>query len=461
MTKQIQEFMQKQSLSMTTTMHQSINILQMSGLELKDFASNELGKNPFLEDTSLQTEVKDKISDSKVLEKSWDYSNTRNNSRNGASNLNSNQSFLENIAYEITLKEHITRQINIALSDSKQILIANYLLDYLQSNGYLILDLAEVADNLKCDLKIVEEVLTVLQSFDPPGIFARNVKECLLLQLKDQGNVNTALFKMVENIDLIATGNFKKLSKLCEVDIANLSEMIKQVKLLNPKPGNGFLVEETSYKIPDVLLSTSDDGNFKLEINEESMPKLKVNHEYYINVKDEVGNKEGKDFIKSEIESAGSIVKGIEQRALTIIKVANAIVNEQKDFFLKGIMYLKPMTLNKIAMLTDFNESTVSRATANKYIGTPSGIYELKYFFSSSLPNTRAVGEEISSTKAKEIIRQLVLSEEMHSILSDDEITEQLAKFNIKIARRTVAKYRESLGIPTSSERKRSLTMAL
>lgn len=453
MSKQIQELMQKQSLSMTTTMHQSINILQMSSLELNGFAAGELGKNPFLEDISLNTESKDKAS-----EKSWNHIPVRHN-KNNSSYSNSHQSFLENIAYEVTLKEHILEQINIAFSDNKHILIANYLLDYLQSNGYLTVDLNEVAGNLKCDLKVVQEVLSILQTFDPPGIFARNVKECLLLQLKDQGDANAALFKMVENIDLIASGNLKKLSKLCEVDIANLGEMIKQIKLLNPKPGNGFLVEETSYKIPDVILTICENGDFKLEINEEAMPKLKVNYEYYINIKDEIVNKEGKDFVKNEIEAASSIVKGIEQRALTIIKVASAIVSEQKEFFLKGIMYLKPMTLNKIAVLTDFNESTVSRATSNKYIGTPSGIYELKYFFSSSLPSTRAVGEEVSSTKAKEIIRQLILTEEVNNILSDDEITEQLAKFNIKIARRTVAKYRESLGIPTSSERKRNLTM--
>jgi RNA polymerase sigma-54 factor len=447
MTKQIQKFEQKQSLSMTTSMHQSINILQMSNLELSAFAAAELGKNPFIEDDSTPAETKTKNQD--IQEKF-----TSNTSRNN--NSYSSQDFLENIVKEVTLKEHIIEQINISFDDNKHILIANYLLDYLQSNGYLNVDLNEVATNLKCDLIVVEEVLKTLQTFDPAGIFARNLKECLLLQLSEQPNVSQALLKMVQNIDLIASGNLKKLSKLCNVDISDLGNLIKQIKLLNPKPANGFLVEQTSYKIPDVILTILENGELKLEINEGAMPKLKVNHEYYIKIKDGVVAKDEKEFIKNEIESATTIVKGIEQRAITIIKVAKAIVENQIDFFTRGVMFLKPMTLNTIAVITGFNESTVSRSTSNKYIATPSGIYELKYFFSSSLSSTRAVGDDISSTKAKEIIRQIVLSEDPDAILSDDDITEQLGKFNISIARRTVAKYREALDIPTSAVRKRN-----
>ncbi len=449
MTKQIQKFEQKQSLSMTTSMHQSISILQMSNLELNEFAALELGKNPFIEDDSASLEAKNKTQEARDK-----FINSINNNRHSSSY--SSQDFLENIAKEVTLKEYIIEQINISFDDNKHILIANYLLDYLQTSGYLNVDLNDVAVNLKCELSVVEEVLSVLQTFDPPGIFARNLRECLLLQLAEQTNVNPALLTMVKNIDLIANGNLKKLSKLCDVNINNLGELIKQIKLLNPKPANGFLVEQTSYKIPDVILTILDNGEIKLEINEEAMPKLKINHEYYIKVKDGVITKDEKEFIKNEIESATIIVKGIEQRALTIIKVAKAIVEDQIDFFTRGVMFLKPMTLNTIATITGFNESTVSRSTSNKYIATPSGIYELKYFFSSSLSSTRAIGDDISSTKAKEIIRQIILGEDPDAIFSDDDIAEQLAKFNIRIARRTVAKYREALDIPTSAIRKRN-----
>lgn len=332
MTKQIQKFEQKQSLSMTTSMHQSINILQMSNLELSAFAAVELGKNPFIEDDSTPLETKNKNQDTQGK-----FTNSASTSRSNSSY--SSQDFLENIVKEVTLKEHIIEQINISFDDNKHILIANYLLDYLQSNGYLNVDLNEVAANLKCDLSVVEEVLKTLQTFDPAGIFARNLKECLLLQLSEQPNVSQALLKMIQNIDLIASGNLKKLSKLCDVDVANLGDLIKQIKLLNPKPANGFLVEQTSYKIPDVILTILDNGELKLEINEEAMPKLKVNHEYYIKIKDGVIAKDEKEFIKNEIESATTIVKGIEQRAITVIKVAKAIVENQIDFFTRGVMF--------------------------------------------------------------------------------------------------------------------------
>ncbi len=447
MGKQIQKFDQKQSMTMTSSMHQSINILQMSNLELSAFVSTELGRNPFIDDETANNETSTKTHDTQ--EKF-----TTNISRINRSH--SNQDFLESIIKEVTLKEHITEQINISFDDNKHILIANYLLDYLQSNGYLNVDLNEVATNLKCDLVIVEEVLKKLQTFDPPGIFARTLKECLLLQLIEQPNVSQALVTMINNIDLIASGKLQKLSKLCDVDINNLGNLIKQIKLLNPKPANGFLVEQTSYKIPDVILTILDNSEIKLEINEEANPKLKVNVEYYIKIKNGVITKDEKDFIKNEIESANSIVKSIEQRAITIIKVARAIVENQIDFFIRGVMFLKPMTLNTIAEITSLNESTISRSTSNKYIATPTGIYELKYFFSSSLSSTRTIEDDVSSTKAKEIIRQIVLSEDPDAILSDDDITEQLFKFNIKIARRTVAKYREALDIPTSAVRKRN-----
>ena len=450
MPKQIQTLQQKQALTMTTTMHQSISILQMSNMELAEFAAQELDKNPFIEDANVTVEQKDKKTEKKD-KLSLSYSGTP-----GQGNSYSSQDFLANIASEKSLKEHITEQINLIIEDPKDKLIAFYLLDSLQSSGYLSISLSEAAQILKCEEKVILKVLKKLQAFDPLGVFARDLKECLTIQLKDQEYVDHSLLAMVQNIELIASGDLKKLSKLCNMHIGSISNMIKQIKLLNPKPANGFYVELTSYKIPDVILTFAEGDQIKLETNPESLPRLRVNQEYFLSIKDSISNKEEKDFAKAEIEAANIVVKSIEQRSNTILKVAKAIVEEQMDFFTRGVMYLKPMTLNKIAVMTGFNESTISRSTSNKYISTPVGIFELKYFFSSSLGTSRTSGENVSSTKAKEIIKQIIMSEEPDNILSDDEIADQLSRFNISIARRTVAKYREAIGIPTSSVRKRN-----
>lgn len=454
MTKQVQSFHQKQSLTMTTNMHQSISILQMSNMELAEFAAQELDKNPFIEDSSVTLEsgkeaaaLKEKLVNS--------YTSTGPANTGGYSS----QDYLANIASEKSLKEHITEQINIAFDDHKEKMIAFFLLDSLLSSGYLNVTLNEAAVVLRCDEKLVISVLKTLQTFDPIGVFARNLRECLLIQLHDQENPDPALLTMAQNIDLIASGNLKKLSRLCNVNIGNIGNLVKQIKLLNPKPTNGFYVEPTRYKIPDVILTFTEEGNAKLETNPDSMPRLRVNEEYFVRIKDSVSGKDEKEFIKQEIDSANIVVKSIAQRSSTILKVATAIVEEQVDFFTRGVMYLKPMTLNTIAVSTGFNESTISRSTSNKYIATPTGIFELKYFFSSSLGTSRHSGDNISSTKAKEIIKQIILSEEPGEVLSDDDIAEQLSKFNISIARRTVAKYREAIGIPTSSARKRANAM--
>lgn len=444
MPKQYQSFEQKQSLTMTTTMHQSISILQMSNLELAEFARSELDKNPFLEDANVSVEEASKASSKQTQTIGGSYSGGY-----------SSQDYLSNIAEEKTLKDYVLEQINLNFEDNKEILIANFFLDNLQSSGYLGIETKEAAAILKCDLPVVENVLDKLQKLDPPGIFARNLKECLKIQARENNVDDPTLITLINNVDILAQGDLKKLSKICQVNINNLGQLVKQLKMLNPKPGNGFLDEQTSYKIPDVILSFDNDGNAKLEINAEASPRLSVNEDYYVTIKDNLNNKEERSFTQREIDAATTIVKSIEQRTNTILKIATAIVEEQLDFFKRGVMYLKPMTLNTIAAKADFNESTVSRSTANKYISTPSGIYELKYFFSSSLSSTRAIGSDVSSTKVKELIKQLVLSEEPQEVLSDDDIAEQLKSFNVNVARRTVAKYREAIGIPTSSVRKK------
>jgi len=435
----------KQTLKLTSSMQQSLNMLQMSSLELRTFAAEELAKNPFLEDETSTEEV----ADSHTLTTNYESPYIQPMSR-----IDPDNDYLSNMTTERTLKDHISEQINIEINDQKEKLIAYYLLDLLQSNGYIQADIQEVADQLKCDLSLVNNILRKLQKFDPVGIFARNLQECLKIQLIEKKTNNKQLLALIENLELLAKGELKRLMKICGVELDELKNLIAQVKDLNPKPANGFLVEATIFKIPDVILTIDHDGQAKLEINPETIPRIKINQEYYLQVKSDVKTKYAKEFTKAEIISASNVVKAIQHRVKTILKVAACIVEAQIDFFTRGVMYLKPLTLNTIAEITGFNESTISRSTANKYISAPSGIYELKYFFSSKLENTKGVGSDVSSTKVKEIIKQLINAEE-DNILSDDDLSQELRKFNIAIARRTVAKYRESLQIPTSSMRKK------
>ena len=450
MSKLVQQGELKQTLKITASMQQSINMLQMSSLELNNFSAQELARNPFLEE--------DNISDEKAAEGHHPAAIPNFAPK---SNADSDNNFLENIAVEKSLKEHLNEQIDIEIDDHRERLIAYYLLDSLQNNGYLKFDPDEVVTILKCSKTIINKVLAKLQTFDPPGIFARDLKECLTIQLNDKGFSNKKLLCLIDNLDLLANGELKKLTQICEVSIEELKNMVAEIKKLNPKPANGFLIEQTLFKIPDVILTIGEnDETIKIEINQEVMPKLKLNHEYYLKVKSDIKLRQGKEFVKQELNAASNIIRGIEQRARTILKVAVTIVEEQKDFFTRGIMYLKPLTLNKIAAITNLNESTISRATANKYISAPTGIYELKYFFSSSVANTKLIANNVSSTKVKEIIKQIIISETPEEVLSDDNLALELQKFNISIARRTVAKYRESVGFPTSAVRKRQYALA-
>ncbi len=454
MTKQVQVLVQKQSLNLTASMRKSLSILQMSSIELQKVALDELEKNPFVEDSNVL--VGEEESTNKSL---YDKGRVIGSYSNYSSSKSNDYNFLLNISTKKNLKDYIMEQINLVFNDNKLKLIAFYLLDSLQSNGYLNIDLSEVAKNLKCPKHIVEKVLKKLHNFEPSGVFARSLVECLLIQLKEKNLINKSFIKLVNNMDLIANGEIAKLIKLCNVDKDYLMFMIKQVRLLNPKPGNNFIFEETSYKIPDVILTLDKDKTIILEINSDAIPRLRVNEDYYTKVQRELVCEADKKFTKGEIEAAKNIVNSITNRANTILKVATAIVQEQIHFFTGGIMNLKPLTLNKIAAITGFNESTISRSTSAKYISTPLGIYELKYFFSSGLTSCRCNETSISSTKARELIKQIIFNENPNRVFSDEEVSLELSKFNISIARRTVAKYRQSMGIDVSSIRKKRYKM--
>lgn len=462
MPKQVQILSQKQQLVMTSSMHQSIAILQMSNLELNEYASNQLDQNPFLEDATV---IEEASAPNEKLKKLEDYKpplghNEMALQKRGGNNHNSkNYDYISNVAKKKNIKEYVAEEVNLLFDDPKEKFIATFFVDYLSSSGYLSNSLEELADILKCPLTLLENVLNKLQTLDPPGIFARNLSECLILQLDKKSSNYQNLKLIIQNIQYVANGDLKGLAKVTKININNLSELIKQIRSLNPRPGNCFSIDEVSYNIPDVYFSFDEAGNIMLEPNSDILPKLRVNNNYYKNIKDSLKGNDQKQFTKNEIDKASLVVKSIDQRLSTIMKISTIIISEQVDFFKHGILHLKPMTLSYIAEKAGFNESTVSRSTANKYISTPLGIFELKYFFSSSLQTKRASSDHISSTKVKEIIKQIIMSEEEGEINSDDDIATQLVSFNINIARRTVAKYREAMNIPSSAVRKRTFKM--
>jgi RNA polymerase sigma-54 factor len=430
----------KQSVNLTMALRQSIGILQMSHMELSELLSQELDKNPFLE--SSEPENSEEESDR------YDYLPSRSSSEN--------YDPLSGVGDAKSLSEYILEQIAVIITDKIEQGIAFYLLNLLGPNGYIDLDLDLASANLKCDEEKILTVLYKLQTMDPTGIWSRNLQECLTLQLKESGSYDSVFEIILYNLNMIANHDLSKLAKLCKVDASTIIRYVKHLKTLNPKPLSNFGAGFISSRIADVIVSVDTSGNINVKLNEEVSPKLSINKTYYLDVKSDVISSVDKEFITKEYGLANDLMRAIVQRSKTILAVAAAIVEKQKNFFLKGVMYLEPMTLADIALDCALNESTISRTTTNKYIQTANGIYEMKYFFTSHVAGKNS-DVQISSTKVKEIIKTIIETEEMGGILSDDEIVSALTKFNISIARRTVAKYRESLGIETSSMRKRKM----
>jgi RNA polymerase sigma-54 factor len=428
----------KQSMNLTLSLRQKLNILQMSNIELIETLSQELSKNPFLED-SLQITNDDE---------SYNYNNMHVNSMDDSFDP---ASLIEDTK---SLYAHVTEQIGEIIYDRIEHFIATYLINLLQESGYINLDITLAAKELKTTEELISSVLSKLQSLSPSGIFARNLKECLTIQLKEQNKYTTIFQIILDNLQMIASHDFDKLAKLCNVPKQQLLEHIKIIKSLNPKPCAYFDKDIVSARIPDVVLEIDSAQNITVRANSTSIPNIALNKQYYSELKSHDLTPTDKTFISTEYHNANNIIRSVNQRIKTIIEVAEAIIEKQKDFFTKGVMYLKPLTLSEIASACSMNESTISRATSNKYIKTPTGIYEMKFFFSSSI-QSKNNNTSVSSRKVKEIIKSIIDSEEPTNVFSDDDIVSELSKFNIKIARRTVTKYREILGIATSNLRKR------
>ena len=497
---QRQELRQSQSLVMTPQLQQAIKLLQLSHLELAEYVDQELEKNPLLEladpdgvergdgeadqpevTGSSDAAAKDSatLSQDESLPGSNDepldvnYSDVYDESGpsdlpaaapapsgsgangSGGSGSDSGGSILEQtVSGEITLHDHLASQLNLDVTDPVDRLIGFHLIHMVDEAGYLSGDLDHVAEQVGCDVARVEATLTKLQEFDPPGIFARDLSECLALQLRELDRLDPAMQALLDNLDLVARHDQAALLSKCGVDEEDLADMVHEIRALDPKPAQAFTHEVTQAVVPDVFVRPGANGGWSIELNSDTLPRVLVNQQYYAEVSKQTSSRSDKTYIAEQLSTANWLVKSLEQRASTILKVATELVRQQDGFLAKGIQHLRPLTLRDIAQAIDMHESTVSRVTANKYMSTPRGIYQMKYFFTSAILSSTG-GESLSAESVRHRIRELIDAEEVRAVLSDDKIVELLRQENMHIARRTVAKYREALRIPSSVDRRR------
>ncbi|MDZ7373161.1 MAG: RNA polymerase factor sigma-54 [candidate division KSB1 bacterium] len=352
-----------------------------------------------------------------------------------------------------TLTDHLLEQLRLSPLNETERLVGEYIIWNLNASGYLTMDVESIAEALGVDPEVVERVLEVIQHFDPPGIAARNLQECLLIQLMEKPNRDELAVEILRNhFDDLVNRRFEKLAKKLGVPVERIGEALEHIRKLNPKPGEGYVSIESQYVIPDLTV-TKEDGEFKVTLNDWNIPNLRINQQYRKLLLDKSkSSREAREYIRKRLESARWLINSIHQRRATILRVMEAIVRRQRDFFENGPEYLKPMVLKDIADDIGMDISTVSRVTSGKYVQTDWGIFELKYFFSEGLRSDD--GEEVSNKTIKQRIRQIIEEEDKRRPLSDQEIADLLKKEGLNVARRTVAKYREQMNIPVARLRR-------
>jgi RNA polymerase sigma-54 factor len=358
------------------------------------------------------------------------------------------------VAEERTLRDHLTEQLLLAFADPARRLIGHHLIDMTDEAGYLRGELESLAELLGAPIELVEETLAVMQGFEPCGVFARDLRECLMLQLQEQDRCDPAMAALIDNLHLLAVHDLAALKRAAKVSDEDLLDMVKEVRRLNPKPGLKYGSTPAQPIVPDVLVRALPDGSFHVELNSDTLPRVLVNQIYYATVSKSATRKEDKHYLVDCLQTANWLVKSLDQRARTILKVAQEIVKQQDAFFTYGVRHLRPLNLKTVADAISMHESTVSRVTANKYMATNRGLFELKYFFTSAIAAT-SDGDAHSSEAVRDRIRAMIDAEPACDVLSDDKIVERLRSDGIDIARRTVAKYREALRIPSSVQRRR------
>ena len=358
------------------------------------------------------------------------------------------------VAEQKSLADYLGDQLGLAVNDPTMRLIGRSLINEIDEAGYLQTDLASAAERLGAPLPLVEETLAVIQSFDPVGIGARDLAECLAIQLRERDRFDPAMQALVARLDLVAKRDHTALRRLCGVDDEDLADMLAELRSLNPKPGNAYGSTLVQPVIPDVIVRPGPDGGWLVELNTGTLPKVLVNQTYYATVSKHRKNDSDKAYLADCLQTANWLVKSLDQRARTILKVASEIVRQQDAFLAEGVQHLRPLNLKTIAEAISMHESTVSRVTSNKYMATSRGIFEMKYFFTAAIASAEG-GEAHSAEAVRFRIRKLIDDEPRDAILSDDTIVRVLRDSGVEIARRTVAKYREAMRIPSSVQRRR------
>jgi RNA polymerase sigma-54 factor len=364
------------------------------------------------------------------------------------------------VAAEVPLADHLAEQLSVAFTAQSDRMIGQYLIDLVDEAGYLPADLGQAAERLGAKPADVEAVLSVLQRFDPPGICARSLSECLAIQLRELNRYDPAMQALVEHLDLLAKRDLAALRKACGVDDEDIADMIGEIRRLDPKPGLRFGTSRLQTMVPDVYVRPGPDGGWQVELNSDTLPRVLVNQTYYAELSKTIKKDGDKSYFTDCLQNATWLVRALDQRARTILKVATEIVRQQDGFFTHGVAHLRPLNLKAVADAIQMHESTVSRVTANKYMATNRGTFELKYFFTASIASADG-GEAHSAEAVRHHIKQLIDAEDTNAILSDDTIVERLRASGIDIARRTVAKYREAMRIPSSVQRRREKQSAL
>jgi RNA polymerase sigma-54 factor len=478
---------QSQSLVMTPQLQQAIRLLALSNLEIESFIAEEIEKNPLLEagagepadeipEAEASAAAEPATADSSVLDGGASDApldldlNDENLHQDSAADrgldgglgldgIGGGGSEGEGPDFDgfacdgVSLHEHLLAQAGERLGGA-DLIIAAALIEQIEETGYLTGSCLDVAVRLGVPLGEVERVLATIQGFDPAGVAARSLAECLALQAKDADRYDPAMARLIANLDYLAKGNLGALRRICGVDDEDLADMIRELRAYDPKPGCRFAQgERIEAVVPDVFIGRRA-GGWAIELNGATLPRLLVNRSYYTELSGGLQDRQSKAWLSDCLASANWLVKALDQRARTIVKVATEIVKQQDGFFRHGVAHLRPLTLRQVAEAIGMHESTVSRVTSNKYLSCDRGLYELKYFFTSGIQSSDG-GDAVSAEAVKSHIKALIAAERADAILSDDQLVELLRGKGFDIARRTVAKYREAIGLGSSVQRRR------
>ena len=483
---------QTQTLVMTPQLRQAIKLLQYSNIEVASFVEEELERNPLLErDDSAELPNTERAAPDQMPERvsegadaaqltqaetlpseasapldadmgeTYDAGGVADGAplssaisgRGGSNNFEADDRGIDDVADERRpLREYLGEQLRLSFADPVDRMIGAHLIALLCPAGRLTADPAAIAAAMVLPLERVESVRARMMRFDPVGLFARDLKECLAAQLAERNRLDPAMQALLDNLDLLARRELRRLSSICGVDAEDLTDMIAEIRSLDPKPAASYNSAPPQLVVPDILMRPGADDGWLIELNPDTMPRLLVNERFYARVAPRA-RKEDRVFLAEQLASANWLVRSLQQRAQTILKVAAEIIRQQDGFMRHGVAHLRPLILRDIAETVEMHESTVSRVTANKYIATSRGTFELKYFFTTAIPGTD--GESHSAEAVRYRIRTLIEAETAESVLSDDALVAALRDEGVDIARRTVAKYRDALRIPNSVQRRR------